>query len=349
MGLLLLSGCASSSIPIPAAWQTVPQAALVGDYCAHVSCAAKPQTAIHVVENRIFNGAKGLTPPFAAIDSFDVSLDRKEVVFSARRKDNFDIGLVSMDGSDIHWVPEDPADETGVQWAPRGNKVSFVLHTLTGSIVRTVHIPTATPLSVDFPQTQVAALAWEPKAERYAVVVESPQTSQSLQEMTYAGEKRREVIPPAARLDVSIEPIGGALVMRPNDLHYGEKIPIVLWLDRHPFAWSDARAALMRNARVAIAIAPRGNDTFWDEIAKAAWIDLTRKYVVAPSRQQPSNGATQQPANPATLITADSRIPAGRYRRAGNTVSTPPAVVQSFAAAWIADDLKGTPPPNGRR
>lgn len=342
MGLLLLSGCASSSIPIPAGWQTVPQAALVGDYCARVSCAAKAQSAIHVSENRIINGSKGLTPAFSAIDSFDVSLDRKEVVFSARRKDNFDIGLVSMDGSDIHWVPEDLVDETDVQWAPRGNKVSYILHTLTGSIVRTVHIPTATPLSVDFPQTQIDALAWEPKGERYAVVVESPEASQSLQEMTYEGEKRREVIPPSAQLNVSIEPIGGLLVMRPNDLHYNEKLPIVLWLDPHPFAWSDARAALMRNARVAIAIAPRGNDAFWDEIAKTAWIDATRKYVVNPATQQPGNAA-------ATFITAGPAIPSGRYRRAGNTVSVPPAVVQSFAAAWIADDLKGTPPPNGRR
>jgi hypothetical protein len=342
MGLLLLGGCASSSIPIPAAWQTVPQAALVGDYCAHVSCAAKPQTAIHVAENRIVNGTKGLTPSFAAIDSFDVSLDRKEVVFSARRKDNFDIGLVSIDGSDIHWVPEDPVDETGVQWAPRGNKVSFILHTLTGSIVRTVHIPTATQLSVDFPQTQIDALAWEPKGERYAVVVESPEASQSVQEMTYEGEKRRDVIPPSARLDVSIEPIGGLLVMRPNDLRYGEKLPIVLWLDPHPFAWSDVRAALMRHARVAIAIATRGSDEFWNEIAKVAWIDATRRYVVNPAAAQLGNPA-------AILITADPAIPPGRYRRAGNTVSVPPAVVQSFAAAWIADDLKGTPPPNGRR
>jgi hypothetical protein len=342
MGLLLLGGCASSSIPIPTGWQTVPQASLIGDYCARVSCAAKAPTAIHVAENRIVNGTKGLTPSFAAIDSFDVSLDRKEVVFSARRKDNFDIGLVSIDGSDIHWVPEDPVDETGVQWAPRGNKVSFILHTLTGSIVRTVHIPTATQLSVDFAQTQIDALVWEPKGERYAVVVESPEASQSLQEMTYEGEKRREVIPPSARLDISIEPIGSLLVMRPNDLRYGEKLPIVLWLEPHPFAWSDARAALMRNARVAIAIAPRGSAEFWNEIAKVAWIDATRKYVVNSVAGQPGNLA-------ATLITADSAISPGRYRRAGNTVSAPPAVVQSFAAAWIADDLKGTPPPNGRR
>jgi hypothetical protein len=303
--------------------------------------------------NRILNGDKGLTPAFAAIDSFDVSLDRKEVVFSARRKDNFDIGLVSIDGSDIHWVPEDPADETDVQWAPRGNKVSFVLHTVTGNIVRTVHIPTATPLSVDFPETQIDALAWEPKAEGYAVVVESPQASQSLVTMTYAGEKRREVIAPSSRLNVSIEPIGGVLVMRPDDMRYNEKLPIVLWLDPHPFAWSDARAALMRNARVAIAIAPQASGAFWDEIPKVAWIDTARKYVVNPATPQPSNQATGQLINPATgqptLITPDPSIPSGRYRRAGNTVSTSPAVVQSFAAAFIADDLKGTPPPNGRR
>jgi hypothetical protein len=160
--------------------------------------------------------------------------------------------------------------------------------------------------------------------------------------MTYEGEKRREVIPPSARLDISIEPIGSLLVMRPNDLRYGEKLPIVLWLEPHPFAWSDARAALMRNARVAIAIAPRGSAEFWNEIAKVAWIDATRKYVVNSVAGQPGNLA-------ATLITADSAISPGRYRRAGNTVSAPPAVVQSFAAAWIADDLKGTPPPNGRR
>ena len=341
IGLLILSGCASASRPFPAGWETVPGAAAVGDYCAHVSCVAKPQTAIRVAGNRIFNGDKALTPAFAAIDSFDVSLDRKEVVFSARRKDNFDIGLVSIDGSDIHWVPEDPADEVGVQWAPRGNKVSFFLHTVTGSIVRTVHIPTAMPLSVDFPQTQIDALSWEPQAEGYAVVVESPQASQSLQTMTYAGDKRREVIAPSVRLDVSIEPIGGVLVMRPSAVRYNERLPIVLWLDPHPFAWSDARAALMHNARVAIAIAPEANGTFWSEIEKVAWIDGTRRYIVNP--------ATRQPGSEATLIAADVRVPAGRFKRAGNTVSTAPSVVQSFAAAFIADDMKGTPPPNGRR
>lgn len=365
IALLVTGGCASVLPPLPAGWETVPKAAVIGDYCEHVSCVAKPQTAIRVAGNRIFNGDKALTPAFAAIDSFDVSLDRKEVVFSARRKDNFDIGLVSIDGSDIHWVPEDPSDEVGVQWAPRGNKVSFVLQTATGSIVRTVHIPTATPLSVDFPEAQIDALAWEPQAERYAVVIESPQASQSLQSMTYSGEKRREVIAASARLDVSIEPIGGALVMRPSDMHYNERLPIVLWLDSHPFAWSDARAALMRNARVAIAIAPEANEAFWNEIGKVAWIDGTRRYIVEsgtsdegrePGTRDKGRGAPRSPIpHPsslvpgATVIEGDLRIPAGRFAHNGNTLLTAPAVVQSFAAAFIADDMKGTPPPNGSR
>ncbi|HEX7680928.1 MAG TPA: hypothetical protein VF713_22520, partial [Thermoanaerobaculia bacterium] len=59
--------------------------------------------------------------------------------------------------------------------------------------------------------------------------------------------------------------------------------------------------------------------------------------------------ATQPLSNPATIIKGDPSLPPGRYVRHGNSVSAPPAVVQSLAAALIADDLKGTPPPNGRR
>jgi hypothetical protein len=350
LGLLVLGGCASASLPLPKGWQTVPAATAVGDYCVPFKCAARAQLAsVHVVGNRIVNGDKPLTPAFVAIDSYDVSLERKEIVFSAKRKDNFDVGLVAINGSDIHWIPEDPSDEVNVQWAPRGNKVSYILHTATGSIVRTVHIPTATPLSVDFPQTQIDALAWEPEAVRFAVVIESPDASQRLVALTYEGEKREELTAPSARLDVSIEPIGGVLVMRPNAMHYNERLPLVVWLDRSPFAWSDARAALMRNARVAIAIAPSLNEAFWPEIAKVAWIDPARTYVVNPATQQPGNPASQHPGNPATRISADPNLPPNRYTRSGNTLCAPPAVVQSFAAAFIADDLKGTPPPNGRR
>jgi hypothetical protein len=337
---LLLAGCASASIGIPPAWESVPKAASAGDYCSHFECAANLRLAnIRVAENQLFNGSKALTPKFAAIDSYDVSFARKEVIFSAKRKDNFDIGLVSMDGSDIHWIPEDPLDETNVQWAPRGNKVSYILHTPTGSIVRTVHIPTATPLSIDMPTTQIDAMNWEPKAERFALVIESPDVSPHAVSMTYAGEKRDEFIHPSDRLDVAIEPMGGVLVMRPNAMRYNERLPLVIWFDDKPFAWSDARATLMRNARIAIAIAPKVGAAFWSEVNAVPWIDSARTYAVN----------ARQSTNAAIIINSDARIPAHRFVRRGNTLSVPPAVVQSFAAAYIADDLKGTAPPNGRR
>jgi hypothetical protein len=336
--LLFLAGCASAPIVIPPAWETVPAAKSQSDYCVVFDCAIKPKAAnIRVSGNQLFNGSKALTAVFAAIDSYDVSLERKEIVFSAKRKDNFDIGLVSMDGSDVHWIPEDPADETNVSWAPRGNKVSYILHTSRGSIVRTVHIPTATPLSIDLPDSEIDSLLWEPKAERFALVLESPDVSSRLLSMTYAGEKREEVIHPSERLDVSLEPLGGVLVMRPNAMRYNEKLPLVVWFADKPFAWSDARAALMRHARVAIAIAPKFGDGFWREIRNVPWLDTNRTYSVG------------TPIVGSTSIAGDPNIASHRYLRRGNTLFVPSAVVQSFAAAFIADDLKGTPPPNGRR
>jgi hypothetical protein len=342
VSVLFLTGCVSTPMWVPSKWESVPQAAVVGDYCAHVGCAAKTNLAnMRVSENRLFNGSKPLTPTFTAIDSYDVSLERKEIVFSAKRTSSFDVGLVSIDGSDIHWIPEDPADEVNAQWAPRGNKVSYILQTATGSVVRTVHIPTGTPLSVDLQRTQVDALAWDPQAERFALAIESPDVSQHLVSMTYAGEQRQELVAASDSLSVSLEPIGGVLVMRPNEMRYNEKLPLVIWVDPKPFAWSDARAALMRSSRVAIAIAPSVDDNFTAAIRNVPWIDSNRTYIV--------NAANRQPDDAATIITTDPRLPLHHYTRHGNTIRVPPAVVQSFAAAYIADDLKGTPPPNGRR
>jgi len=339
LGLLFLMSCASGTLPLPKAWESTPAAKPIGDYCAHFDCAAKPQvTYLRIQDNRIVNGTKALTPKFESIDSFDVSLDRREVVFSAKRKDSFDVGLVSLDGSDIHWIPEDPADEADAQWAPRGNKVSYILRTQTGCIVRIVHIPTGTPLSVGFPETQIDALLWEPQAERFAVAIESPQASQSLVSMTYAGEKRMELLAASTRIEVALEPIAGVLVMRPSALRYNERLPLVVWIDPHPFAWSDARAQLMRNAQVAIAIAPAAGDAFWSAARNVPWIDSAKSYIV--------NGVSD---NAAISIVGDAAVPSHRYLRRGNRVSVAPAVVQSFAAALIADELKGTAPPNGRR
>ncbi|HEX2120565.1 MAG TPA: hypothetical protein VHL59_02885, partial [Thermoanaerobaculia bacterium] len=49
----------------------------------------------------------------------------------------------------------------------------------------------------------------------------------------------------------------------------------------------------------------------------------------------------------AIVVAGDAAVPAGRYRHHGGVVAVPPAVVQSFAARFIADQLKGTTRPNG--
>lgn len=335
--LLVFMGCATLT-PVPEAWRSVPQAARITDLCARVSCASRGATDVKVTDGKLVASGKDLTPQFRAIQSFDVSLERREVAFAAKRSDNFDIGLVSLDGSDIHWVPEDPADETDVQWAPRGNKISFVVHSRTGDLVRTVHIPTSFQLTADFPYTAVRALGWEPAAERYAVVLTSPEASERIERLKYSGEGRESVVAPAVRLDVAIEPLADALLMRPSTLHYGERLPLIVWITETPFEWNDARGALMRNARVACAIVRQPSEAFWTAARAVAWIDLEKVYVVS-GAPAPSPAYPGAPLS-ATSVVADPKIPTGRYRVDDRIVRAPPAIVESVAAGWIAEQLK---------
>lgn len=292
-----------------------------------MSAAAKaPAGGITIRNHSIVNGEKVLAGPFVAIDSFDVSESRGEVVFSAKRKDNFDIGLVAVEGSRIVWVPpEDPADEVAVQWAPRGNKISYVVRVTGGDLVKTVHIPTATPLVVAFPWARITSLTWDLAAERYTVVYSTPESSERRETVRYGGEERAITTPPAARLDVTVEPHGAdAIVLRPNDLRYEEKLPVVVWIDEDLYAWNDARAALMKQARVAMVVAKDGGVEL-----KEPWMDPSRVFIVGGMREG------------AKSIVADPSIPAGRYRESDRVVAVDPALVQSFAACLIADRLSG--------
>ena len=245
-----------------------------------MGCATTPSDTVQVVDNQLFRGRTALTPRFAAIDSFDVSRDRREVVFSAKRTTSFDVGLVSLDGSDIHWVPEDPRDETSVQWAPRGNKISYVVHAVGGDVVRTVHIPTSMQLTVDFPYASVRSLRWAPDGERYFVVLTSPDASERTESMRYGGEERRVEVAPKVKLDVVIEPLAGGIVLRPSAIRYGEKLPLVVWITPHLYAWSDARGALLQRDRVACVIVDKQpDDAFWQAVRAVPWIDAAKPLV----------------------------------------------------------------------
>ena len=345
--LLLLASCVTLDPTIPKTWMSVPEAKAISSVRLDAEgkvtqgLAMKPTGPIRVENHRFFNWEKALTDAFAAIDSWDYSASRGEVVFSVKRDDDFDIGLVSSDGSPISWVPNDPADEIGVQWAPRGNKISYTVRTKGGDIVRTVHIPTAFQLSNEFPNATIHALAWDPQAERYAVAYSTPDASDRVEVMKYDGKERRMAIEPAVRLDVDVEPFAkDAIVLRPRDIRYDETLPVVVWMS-DDFAWSDARAALMKNGRAAVIVTKRAPDAeLWRAVGETKWMDVKKTFLVIPTR---SEGAGRVEG---AIIIADARIPDGRYRREGNVVRVAPRVVQSFAAGFIADQLKRTAPPN---
>lgn len=350
----LVTACASTTTPIPREWMSVPEAMRISglglDANGKVTPAAPPksQGPIRVDSGRVMNGDKALTEAFAAIDSFDYSEARGEVVFSAKRTDNFDVGLVSSDGSPIVWIPSaDPSDEIGVQWAPRGHKVSYIVRAKGGDVVRTVHIPTSFNAVTDFPGATIRALAWDPQAEQYAVAYSTAEASERVEIVKYDGSARKIATPPAMTLDVEVQPFAKeALLLRPRDLRYDEKIPLVVWRVGD-FTWSDARAALQKHARVAVVITKRAPDEeLWKTVIDTPWIDVTRVFVVEPlDRRRP--GGTPAVLQTTTIV-PDAMLPPNRYRRTGAVVSAPPSVIQSFAAGFIADHLKRNAPAHGR-
>ncbi len=380
LSMVLLAACASapqppSDEPIPPQWLAAAQSAQYPQlsYGAGGVLLFTPrvpvESGVRIVRSaagaKLVDGDRDLTPEYADIDSFDVSMDRREVAFSAKRKDNFDIGLVSLEGSKVSWVPEDPADEVGVQYAPRGNKISFIIRARGGDLVRTVHIPTSMQLTNEFPYGRVEDLAWEPKAEQYAVSWSSVDASDRVEVMTYSGRQRKVTAAPSVRLDVSADPLGGSLLLRPTLMRYGEKLPLVVWRAEGWNEWNDARGRLESAARVVCAVIDHDPDqAFWKAVSAVPWIDTGRVFVVGVRTSSSAAAGRPRPADlsapgltsgasgrgrphSAIWIVADASVPPGFYRTRRNIVAVAPALVQSFGAAWIAHQLKGHPPENG--
>jgi hypothetical protein len=343
--LVLAAGCATSTLPIPAAWTAVPAAGRIGELALDAEgkvtqrgiLPLKPGV-IRVERNRLMNGDKPITDVFVAIDSFDVSESREEVVFSAKREQSFDIGLVATDGSATNWIPAEPADEVRVAWAPRGSKVSYFVRAPLGDLVRTFHVPSSLQYALDFGAASLHSLAWDPPAERFAVSYSTVDASDRVEVMRYDGSDRRTAIPPAKTIAADLLPFAPHTVaLRPRDLAYGEKLPVVVWIAER-FDWSDARASLMENARAALLVTTRTpGEELWKAVRESPWLDGTRIILVGADAQLPG----------AIRIVGDASIPAGRYRRSGNVVAVPPAAIQSFAAGFIADQWKRTSATNG--
>lgn len=343
----IVTGCASTSPTIPQAWLSVPSTPRIGSVSYHSAGKLvtspelqQPQLGdgpIRVVGTKIFNKEKELTAALPAIESLDFSESRGEVAFSAIGERGYDIGLVSSDGSPIHWIPQDPADELSPQWAPRGNKVSYIVRSRSGDIVRTVHIPTAAQLSVAFPNARIHARAWDAEGQFFAVAYSTPDASDRVEVMKYGGEERRMAVPPAIQLDVEVEPFArNAVLLRPRDIRYDEKLPVIVWKS-DDFAWNDARAALLRNVRAACIVTTTPNDDLWNQIGTTSWMDVSRVAVVGIAPRDTK----------ALYVVPDAAVATGHYMRRANVVSVAPAAIQSFAAGFIADQWKRTSPTNG--
>lgn len=345
--LLLVAGCASSGssfVAIPAAWSDIPRANRLGtiavDDKGSVTEAPRPpkNSPVRAEMNRLVRDGKTISDTFAAIDSFDYSASRDEVIFSAKRDaaSSFDIGLAAGDGAATNWIPPDPADEVAVQWAPRGNKVSYIVRAPLGDVIRTFHVPTSFQYAVDFGVATIRDVAWDPQAEKFAVLYSTPDASDRVEVLRYDGSERRVAVAPTGKINADLMPFAPqAFVLRPPDLRYNEKLPVVIWLSEDS-SWNDARAALMRKARVAVIVTTKAPDAALDRvIAETPWLDAQRVFAVNAMRAG------------ATSIVGDAAIPTGRYRSSGPVVSAAPAAIQSVAAGFIADQVNRTGSTNG--
>jgi len=356
--LLVLTACSSLGT-LPPAWLNTPapasriRAITLDANGAVTPAALLPLAAgpVSIVENRLVRNGKPLTEPFTAIDSFDYSERRDEVVFSAKREGGFDIGLAAGDGSQTNWAPADPADEVMVEWAPKGFKVSYVVRATHGDVVRALHIPTSYQYANDFGPATIHDVAWDPAGEKYAVAYSTLDASDRVEVLHFNGSQRRVAIPPAQKLAVDIVSFApGAYALRPRDLRYNEKLPVVVWVAER-FDWSDARAALIRDARVAVIVARSDDAAVRKGIGETPWMDATRLWVVGGDARQasacrPGSRSPHAEACP-SFIVADASVPPGRYRREGSVLAVAPAAIQSVAAGFIADQLKRNLSTNG--
>lgn len=346
----------TASRPIPSEWMSVPTAARIGSvtladdgkvYPSDLRTPARTTDGpIRIVTtdagSTLMNGEKVLAEKLGTIESLDFSESRGEVAFAAMHEKGYDIGLVSSDGSEVHWMPDDPADEVAVQWAPRGNKISYVIRASGGDIVRTLHIPTSYQFAIPFLGATIHALAWDPQAERYAVAYSTPDSSDRVEVLKYDGAERRTAIAPERQLDVEVTPFAaGSILLRPREIRYDEKLPLAVWV-ADDFSWSDARAALLTDARMAVIVTKRPPDSeLWAAVTSTPWMDASRSFLVE------ADGTKERAVPARTVLITGAPTPAGRYTRKGNVVAVPPAVVQSFAAGYIAAQVKRTTPTNG--
>jgi hypothetical protein len=196
------------------------------------------------IERMAADGSTSVSAAFPRIDSFDLAPRGEELVFSALRDGNFDVAIASTDGKKVNWVPADGADEVAVTWAPRGNKVSFLIRRPDTTLVRSVHVPTSFQLTFETPLEKVRSLAWEPRAERFAMILDGPVVPPHIDSVEYSGANREALVQPGRKLAREPERVAfgtaDAVLVPPRTVRYGEKAPLFVTLTDEPLAWDDA-------------------------------------------------------------------------------------------------------------
>lgn len=301
--------------------------------------------------------ARQLFEPIRRIESFDVSPDGKEIVFSGDRTGNLDVGLVSTSGSDVRWVGPDPAEERSVSWAPRGNKVTWIVETATGALIRTVHIPTAYQLVIDLPFASAESLSWEPRAERFAYVRTSLADGTSVETARYGGDERRTLVPPSGGFggepDVLVNAGVAAVAFAPRGLRYGERRPTVVWVVGRTEAEEASRYAISGGAGHVVVTAGEPGPTFWDALAALSWIDPARVFVVDTTGRAllaPGRGVTRVGIAVAATAPPPGAVSESVWGERDKQVLLAPADaarVIPFAAAYVMEKISRSARANG--
>lgn len=234
-----------------------------------------------------------LTDPFERVGGIEPDEDQKELALSVLRGGSYDIAITNAEEKITNWVPADPADELDPRWSPVGYKLSYVIVNPGGDIIRTVHVPTAAMVLLDFPDSTITDYAWLPDGERVIVAVSSLLASDHLVETDYTGALKKVLIAPQHRFERRVErlpgtPAGSALVM-PDPIRYNTRHPLVVWVTDSTaggLQFNQALVPLLERDDVGLlvlkGVAADVDDTVWDAVSEIRWTDTRHTWLVGP-------------------------------------------------------------------
>lgn len=237
-------------------------------------------------------GRSDASPVFGAIDSFAVAPRGDEIVYSALRDGGFDVAIASPDGKQVNWIPADRGDEVGVTWAPRGNKVSYLIRRPDGTLVRSVHVPTSFQLTFETVFEAVRILAWEPRAEKIVMVLDGPSRGPHIDWVEYSGANRVSLSSSAFSVNRDPERLiaggEGVILLPPPVVRYGETLPLFVVMSNEPLAW-DERVRDLDALGGGIVIAPAattsGERGRSELLSQLRWVARDKVVVLADSEE----------------------------------------------------------------